>query len=67
MPYIFNEINIIIVSGSTGGGIMKGDSIGRIVAARYGHKKTTTLYGGKRVANTYSGRYRGTKIEDMVL
>jgi glycine/D-amino acid oxidase-like deaminating enzyme len=67
MPYIFNDINMIVVSGSTGGGIMKGDSIGRIVASRYDHKKTTTLYGGSRVTNTYTGRYRSTKIEDMVL
>jgi len=67
MPYIFNEINLIVVSGSTGGGIMKGDSIGRIVAARYDHKNTTTLYGGKKINNTYTGRYRSTKIEDMVL
>jgi glycine/D-amino acid oxidase-like deaminating enzyme len=67
MPYIFNDINIIAVSGSTGGGIMKGDSIGRIVAARYDRKKTTTLYGGNRISNTYNGKYRKTKIEDMVL
>ena len=67
MPYIFNDINIIAVSGSTGGGIMKGDSIGRIVAARYDRKKTTTLYGGNKITNTYNGKYRKTKIEDMVL
>ncbi len=67
MPYIFNDINIIVVSGSTGGGIMKGDSIGRIVAARYDRKKSTTLYGGNKITNTYNGKYRKTKIEDMVL
>jgi hypothetical protein len=46
---------------------MKGDSIGRIVASRYDKKNTTSLYGGSRIKNTYTGRYRSTKIEDMVL
>ena len=67
MPYIFNALNIITVSGTTGGGIMKGDSIGRVVAARYKHEKATTLYGGKKIINTYSGKYRLSKIEDMIL
>ena len=67
MPYIFNALNMVIVSGTTGGGIMKGDSIGRVVAARYNHEKTTKLYNGERMTNTYNGKYRTTKIEDMVL
>ena len=67
MPYIFNSLNIITVSGTTGSGIMKGDSIGRVVASRYKHDRATTLYGGKKVINTYSGKYRLSKIEDMIL
>ncbi|MEM0139969.1 MAG: FAD-binding oxidoreductase [Ferroplasma sp.] len=66
-PYIFNDINLIVVSGSTGSGIMKGDSIGRVVASRYHSSKSTRLYGGPRIKNTYSGFYRSEKIEDMIL
>ncbi|KQB33445.1 FAD-binding oxidoreductase [Acidiplasma cupricumulans] len=67
MPYIFNALNMVIVSGTTGGGIMKGDSIGRIVAARYKNEAYTTLYNGEKIENTYDGYYRTTKIEDMIL
>jgi glycine/D-amino acid oxidase-like deaminating enzyme len=43
-PYIFRDLNIIVASGTSGSGILKGDSIGRIVEAVYSGKEYAELY-----------------------
>ena len=50
MPIIFKKTNIIVATGTHGGGITKGDADGRVVAALYFGKKFATLYDGTKVA-----------------
>lgn len=47
-PYIFKDLNIIVATGTSGSGILKGDSIGRIVEALYSGKEYAELYGGRK-------------------
>ena len=44
-PFAFRKDNLIVVGGDSGSGIMKGDSLGRIVDALYRHQEEATLYG----------------------
>jgi FAD-dependent oxidoreductase domain-containing protein 1 len=44
-PFAFREGNLIVVGGDSGSGIMKGDSLGRIVDALYRGQDETMLYG----------------------
>jgi len=46
-PYVFEEAGLIVAVGMSGSGMMKADSVGRIVAAAQAGKQTATLYGGK--------------------
>ena len=46
LPYAFRERNLIVVGGDSGSGMMKGDSLGRIVDSIYRGEEETTLYGG---------------------
>lgn len=52
-PVIFEEKDLIVVSGASGSGIMKADSIGRIAAAIYKGEEYAVLYTGRefRVSN----------------
>ena len=45
-PIAFRDENLIVVGGDSGSGIMKGDSLGRIVDALYREQKEAVLYGG---------------------
>ena len=45
-PFAFREENLIVVGGDSGSGIMKGDSLGRIVDALYRDQADAVLYGG---------------------
>jgi FAD-dependent oxidoreductase domain-containing protein 1 len=45
LPFVFRERNLIVVGGDSGSGIMKGDSLGRIVNSVYRGEKETELYG----------------------
>jgi glycine/D-amino acid oxidase-like deaminating enzyme len=45
LPFAFRQKNMIVVGGDSGSGIMKGDSLGRIVNSLYQEEKETTLYG----------------------
>lgn len=45
MPFVFQEGNIIVVGGDSGSGIMKGDSLGRIVNSLYSDDIETELFG----------------------
>jgi FAD-dependent oxidoreductase domain-containing protein 1 len=46
LPFVFQHGNLIVVGGDSGSGIMKGDSLGRIVAAVYGDQSEAVLYNG---------------------
>ncbi|HYC11079.1 MAG TPA: FAD-binding oxidoreductase [Nitrososphaerales archaeon] len=46
LPFAFRDENLIVVGGDSGSGIMKGDSLGRIVDALYRDEKRAVLYGG---------------------
>jgi glycine/D-amino acid oxidase-like deaminating enzyme len=45
LPFAFREQNLIVVGGDSGSGMMKGDSLGRIVDALYREERETLLYG----------------------
>lgn len=46
LPFVFSERNLIVVGGDSGSGIMKGDSLGRMVNSVYRGEEETELYGG---------------------
>jgi glycine/D-amino acid oxidase-like deaminating enzyme len=46
LPFVFRNQNLIVVGGDSGSGIMKGDSLGRMVDSVYRDEEDTTLYGG---------------------
>jgi FAD-dependent oxidoreductase domain-containing protein 1 len=45
LPFAFMENNLIVVGGDSGSGIMKGDSLGRIVDSLYRGEEEAMLYG----------------------
>ena len=45
LPFVFKQSNLIVVGGDSGSGIMKGDSLGRIVEAVYRDEGEASLYG----------------------
>jgi FAD-dependent oxidoreductase domain-containing protein 1 len=45
LPFAFRQQNLIVVGGDSGGGMMKGDSLGRIVDSLYREQDETMLYG----------------------
>lgn len=49
-PYIFKTLNAIIAVGGSGAGVMKGDSIGRIVSALYADREQAKLYNGSELS-----------------
>lgn len=48
-PYIFRSLNVIVATGTSGSGILKGDSIGRIVSAVYSGDEQALLYDGSSI------------------
>lgn len=46
IPFAFKSGNLIVVGGDSGSGIMKGDSLGRIVDSLYRGEETAMLHGG---------------------
>ena len=44
LPFVFRQNNLIVAGGDSGSGIMKGDSIGRIVHAVYRDEDEALLY-----------------------
>lgn len=46
-PYLFGSTNLIVVTGTSGSGILKEDSIGRVVSAFYNGKEDADLYNGR--------------------
>ena len=66
--YIFRAINTIVATGTSGSGIMKGDSAGRVVASLLNGKDTATTYTGKKINVEYLGiKHRKVEIEELVI
>jgi glycine/D-amino acid oxidase-like deaminating enzyme len=67
-PYIFKELNLIIASGTSGSGLMKGDAIGRVVEGLYSGRENVELFGSKSISTTSLGvKERNLPPEDFVL
>ncbi len=49
IPVVEGMPGMIYVGAATGNGIMKCDSLGRVVAALYAGEREAELYGGRRV------------------
>ena len=60
-PFAFRNENLIVVGGDSGSGIMKGDSLGRIVDAIYRGEEEAELFGG----TTYRTRKIGFDGRDV--
>jgi len=48
LPFVFRSQNLIVVGGDSGSGIMKGDSLGRIVDSIYRGEEEASLFGEVR-------------------
>ena len=67
-PFAFRAGNLIVVGGDSGSGIMKGDSLGRIVDALYRDQDEATLYGGVPYRTERVGfEKRGVEREEWVI
>ncbi len=67
-PYIFRDLNIIVATGTSGSGILKGDAIGRVVSALYSGKETARLHGGQEIKVDSLGVHnRSAASENLVL
>jgi glycine/D-amino acid oxidase-like deaminating enzyme len=70
MPYVFAESGLVVVGGDSGSGVMKGDSLGRIVDAVYrgGEEADAVLYDGTPFRASKLGfRSRDVEREDWLL
>lgn len=67
-PFVFESLNIIVATGTSGSGILKGDSVGRIVASLYNHEEYTKLMNGKKIRTSDLGMdERNVERERFVL
>jgi FAD-dependent oxidoreductase domain-containing protein 1 len=70
MPYVFGQEGLIVVGGDSGSGVMKGDSLGRVVDAFYrgGDRSEACLYGGRPFKTSRLGfRKRDVEREEWTL
>ncbi|MDA4129107.1 MAG: FAD-binding oxidoreductase [Thaumarchaeota archaeon] len=68
LPFAFRENNLIVVGGDSGSGIMKGDSLGRIVDALYRGEDDALLYGDRPVRTSKIGfEKRDVEREEWVI
>ena len=68
LPFVFQNGNLIVVGGDSGSGIMKGDSLGRIVDSVYRGEEEAALYGGTRyLGSKVSFERRDVEREEWVL
>lgn len=49
-PVVFRRANMVVATGDSGSGIMKGDAVGRIAAALIQGKREAELFGGGKIA-----------------
>ncbi len=68
LPFVFKEMNLIAVGGDSGSGIMKADSIARIVNAVYREERYAMLYGNKEYDSERIGfNHRKVEREEWVI
>jgi glycine/D-amino acid oxidase-like deaminating enzyme len=68
LPFVFREDNLIVVGGDSGSGIMKGDSLGRLVDSIYREEEDCSLYGGTEYRVSKLGfEKRDVQREEWVL
>lgn len=68
LPFAFREENLIVVGGDSGSGIMKGDSLGRVVGALYREELEAELFGGGHYTVSKLGfRERDVEREEWVI
>jgi FAD-dependent oxidoreductase domain-containing protein 1 len=70
LPYVFSDHGVIAVGGDSGSGVMKGDSLGRVVEAVYrdGEAAVAELYGGTTyAASRLSFEHRNVEREEWVI
>ena len=48
-PYIFRTMNAVVITGTSGSGILKGDAIGRVASSLTEGKDTALLYSGDKI------------------
>ncbi|MEM0156410.1 MAG: FAD-binding oxidoreductase [Thermoplasmataceae archaeon] len=67
-PYIFRELNLVVSTGTSGSGILKGDAIGRYTAAVFFGSDRVKLYGGKDISSQILGvERRNVEREKFIL
>ena len=67
-PNIFKELNLTVISGTSGSGIMKGDAIGRVATALFSGKEKAKLYGDMEFNVADVGvNNRNVKMEQLIL
>ncbi|MDA4122677.1 MAG: FAD-binding oxidoreductase [Thaumarchaeota archaeon] len=70
LPYVFEGDGLVVVGGDSGSGVMKGDSLGRVVDAVYrnGEETEVELFGGATYRASKLGfRKRDVEREDWLL
>ncbi len=67
-PYIFRNLNIIVGTGTSGSGILKGDAIGRVMESLYSGREKARLFDGSEIIVEDLGiTRRNVGMESMVL
>lgn len=67
-PYIFKDLNIIVGTGTSGSGILKGDAIGRVIASLYSGREKAKLFDGSDLRVDDLGIHsRNVGMETLVL
>jgi glycine/D-amino acid oxidase-like deaminating enzyme len=68
LPFVFKQNNLIVAGGDSGSGIMKGDSLGRIVDAVYRDEEEASLYGDVQYGTSKIGfEARSVEREEWVI
>ncbi|MGD1055761.1 MAG: FAD-binding oxidoreductase, partial [Nitrososphaerales archaeon] len=68
LPFVFRQNNLTVVGGDSGSGIMKGDSLGRIVDAVYRDEEEASLYGEVRYGTKKIGfEKRSVEREEWII
>lgn len=66
-PVIFRKMNLVVATGDSGSGILKGDAIARIVAALCYGESTAELYGGTKFdADRLGVESRRAEVETLI-
>lgn len=66
-PYIFRDLNLVIATGTSGSGILKGDGIGRNVEAVLSGKNEVKLFDGSSYPTEDTGLYKRTTLNEEIV